>query len=112
MVIYKISVGDNSKNDPETRDKIKLLAYLTYGELLEYEEETERDILYKKNIGYNELYDGFRDRINKYEFEHDDYYNGLYEPFMIDDNTFGFTALDNSISDAFFSCFSTFLLKK
>ena len=99
MIIYNISINKDLVNNPEIRDKIKLLAYLVYSEILDYEEESNKRVLYKENIVFNELYDGFRDRINKFEFEHEDYYTGYYEPFMIDDNTFGFTIYDNAISD-------------
>lgn len=99
MIIYNISIDKDLVINPEIRDKIKLLAYLVYSELLDYEEENNKSVLYKDNIVFNELYDGFRDRINKYEFEHEDYYTGYYEPFMINDNSFGFTIYENVISD-------------
>lgn len=99
MIIYKISLNDNIVVTPEIRDKIKLMAYLTYGNLVDYESEIGRNILFKDNIVFNELYDGFRERINRFEFEHIDYESGKYEPFMIGDTTFGFTVYDNSITE-------------
>lgn len=99
MVIYEVSLDCKERINREFLDKVKLLAYLAYGEILDYEGELERNILYKENIVFNELYDGFRDRINKYEFEHNNYDAGIYEPFMIDDTTFGFTIYEGSITD-------------
>ena len=81
---------------PIIRDKIKLMAYLIYSELIDYENEMNKNVLFKDNIVFNELYDGIKEH---YEFEHEDYQTGNYEPFMIDEDSFGFTIYDGSISN-------------
>lgn len=93
--MYNISLTDNSSElTRDTLDKVKLAAYLVYDALIVYEYEYDKNVLYKDSIVFNELYD----YEEKYEFEHIDYNKGLYEPFMINDTSFGFTVYDNSIS--------------
>ncbi len=98
MVLYDISLADRSKLTIDFLDKMKLLAYLVYDALVEYEYDCGKDILYKDNIIFNELSDDFRNHITKYEFIHTDYNRGMYEPFMISDASFGFTIYSNSIA--------------
>ena len=98
MVLYDISLADRSKLTIDVLDKIKLLAYLVYDALVEYEYDCGRNILYKDNIILNELSDDYRNHITKYEFVHTDYNRGIYEPFMISETSFGFTIYNNSIT--------------
>ena len=98
MVIYKVSLKGNYEDSRLVYDNMKLMAYLVYDALMDYEYESDKDILFKDGVTMNELYDGFRNRINKYEFEHGNFTNGEYEPFMIDDTSFGFTVNDGSIN--------------
>ena len=98
MVMCEFSLADKSKLTGLTLDKVKLLAYLVYNALVDYEEESGNKILYKNNIIPNELYDDYRNHVDQYEFEHTDYVKGIYEPFMINDTSFGFTIYNNSIT--------------
>lgn len=95
MVIYKFSLKDNIDISPMVKDKIKLMAYLVYSGLSDYENEMYKNVLFKDNIIFNELFDG---NSGHFEFEHEDFETGIYEPFMIDDVSFGFTIYDGSIS--------------
>lgn len=95
MIICRFYLRNDIEMSPIIRDKIKLMAYLIYSELIDYENEMNKNVLFKDNIVFNEL--DVKNR--QYEFEHIDYKTGNYEPFMIDDNGFGFTIYDGSISN-------------
>lgn len=95
MIIYRFYLRNDIEMSPIIRDKIKLMAYLIYSELIDYEKEINKDVLFKNNIVFNEL----DVKNGQYEFEHIDYETGNYEPFMIDDDGFGFTIYDGSISN-------------
>lgn len=96
MVLYDVSLDSEIELTNETLNKVKLLAYLVYDALVEYEYDKGINILYRDNIIINEIYE----RCNRYEFEHTDYNKGIYEPFMINDTSFGFTVYGDSISNA------------
>ncbi len=98
MVIYKVSLKGNYEDNRLVYDNMKLMAYLVYDALMDYEYESDKDILFKDGVTTNELYDGFSNHINKYEFEHEESTSGEYEPFMISNTSFGFTVNDGSIN--------------
>ncbi len=98
MVMYNISLSDVSNLTDVTLDKVKLVAYLLYDALIDYEADNRKTILYRDNIVSNELFDKCVNGFSRHEFEHTDYGTGKYEPFMINETSFGFTAYENSIS--------------
>ena len=98
MVMYNISLSNANEVNNDTLDKVKLVAYLLYDALIDYEYDNDKNVLYKDNIVINEVYDSYN-LVSKYEFEHTDYNTGIYEPFMINDTSFGFTVNDGSISN-------------
>ena len=97
MILYKVTF-ERVPVTPEAFDNIKTIAYLMYGALLDYESERGKKILYGVGIGQNELIDkiGLYDT---FDFEHTDYENGKYEPFMINKWSFGFTVCDDSFPE-------------
>ena len=97
MVMYNISLSDVSNLTDVTLDKVKLVAYLLYDALIDYEDDSRKNILYRENVVSNELYDKHVNGFSRYEFEHTDYDTGKYEPFMINDTSFGFTVYENTV---------------
>jgi len=84
--IYTITFEDGEYPSNNVESNIKVLMYLLYKEIenLEYESD---EILYKKGLMYNELFDSEKNICNF----------SMYEPFMIDKFSFGFTINDDLI---------------
>jgi len=96
--IYTITFEDGEYPSNNVESNIKVLMYLLYKEIenLEYESD---EILYKKGLMYNELFE--IEQGKQYEYRFDSEKNicnfSMYEPFMIDKFSFGFTINDDLI---------------
>ena len=97
--IYTFSLGDEVSQSMELLNKFKAFGYLLYDELMTYEMEEENQILCHDDIVYNELLESQHDGKYYYRFKYDNYASGMYEPFMIDDISFGFTVNSSESSD-------------
>ena len=100
--IYTITLEDDIPLSIVDLGNIKGIAYLLYSEISNIDkpilctnENTKEELiineLKEKNIGGKYLYSFISDK------DKDNYYK--YEPFMINNNSFGFTVFDNSITD-------------
>lgn len=94
--VYVFSLTDSVSQSMELLNKIKALAYLMYDEIKTF--DIDNNILCHDNIIYNELLESNHDKKYYYRFKYDNYESGKYEPFMIDDISFGFTVNSDKIS--------------
>lgn len=101
--IYTITLEDDIPPSIVDLGKIKAIAYLLYCEISNIDKpilcanESTKDRLIK-----NELKEKIIGNKYKYSFisDKDNDNNYKYEPFMIKNNSFGFTVFDNSITDS------------
>lgn len=89
--IYTFTI---SQRGEKVAGDIRTLAYMLYGELYNYYGDDTIPLNINKYIVCNNLYDDGR-------MDSDNYDDGFinYEPFLLGDNSFGFTVLDEMISD-------------
>ena len=97
--IYTISLDDEIPLSDELLNEIKMLCFLVYDsiKILEYDEI--EPILNYDGIIYNELLESYSNGCFHYRFTYDNYESGKYEPFMIDNKSFGFTVNDSKLDD-------------
>lgn len=98
--IYTITLDDDVPLSEDTISNIKEIAYFLFEEIDKY----DRKILVvddNHNLIRNELLESFvNGKYNfRFESEHTNIDNYRYEPFLIDNRSFGFTVYDGSIDD-------------
>lgn len=99
--IYTFTLEDEEGLSQHDRNNLKLVAYLMYDQLINYEYRENKSILVRnKYIKQNELYERLVNGIYYYRFDSDlasdnEY---LFEPFMIGEDSFGITVYDGIIS--------------
>ena len=99
--IYTIKLEDEVPLSLEYRNNIRTICYLLYDEINRLETE-DREILYRNDhVIYNELLEDHNVTGYTYQFvaekHHDKPFH--YEPFMLNDYTFGFSVYDDAITD-------------
>lgn len=94
--IYTFTMKDNN-SFANYASKLRLLAYMLYDSIYNYYGEGKFPLNINENIIYNKINEDSRDRtIYKFDSElcgeEDNYY---YEPFLIGNNSFGFTIIED-----------------
>lgn len=97
--IYTISLDDDVPLSEKVLNEIKVLCYLVYDSIKNLEYDNVTPILCNKDVIYNELHDSYTDGNYNYHFTYNDFESGKYEPFMIDNTSFGFTINDEMLTD-------------
>lgn len=94
--IYTFTLEADEYASKRFRSDLRLLAYLLYDSIYNYDGEDVTALNINKNIVYN----GINDNGDYYYMDSDIYDNGYinYEPFIIGKNTFALT-IDDSIMD-------------
>ena len=98
--IYTITLDDDIPLSESISSDIKEIAYFLFEEIAKY----DRQILVvddDRNLIRNELLESYHNgRYNfRFDSEHTDIDNYRYEPFLINDRSFGFTVYDGSIDE-------------
>ena len=98
--IYTITLDDDIPLSESISSDIKQIAYFLFEEIDKY----DRQILVvddNRNLIRNELLESYNNgRYNfRFESEHTNIDNYRYEPFLINDRSFGFTVYDGSITE-------------
>ena len=97
--IYTVSLDDDIPLSDKVLNEIKMLCFLIYDEFKIVYFGGDKEILCdEEGLIYNELLEAYSDHEFHYRFKYNDYSSGKYEPFMIDDTSFGFTVNSESIT--------------
>ena len=97
--IYIVSLEDDVPLSEAVIDKVKVMAYLVYDEIRGLEYGSYSKILDTDNILYNELLERKVGNEYVHRFMYNDSEIGKYEPFMIDNASFGFTVIDGKLNE-------------
>ena len=100
--IYTFTLDDSEVLSERSKNDLRLMAYLVYDQLVAYEMRENKNLLVRgKYIKENELYERMENGIYHYRFASDEIYmeNYFFEPFLINDYSFGMTVYDGVISN-------------
>ena len=99
--IYTITLDDEIPLSESVSSDIREIAYFLFEEIAKYDREILAVEDKKENLIKNELLESFvNSRYNyRFESEHSNIENYRYEPFLINDRSFGFTVYDGTISE-------------
>ena len=97
--IYTISLDGDIPLSDNLLNEIKLLCFLVYDSIKNLEYDNIDPILCNDGVIYNELIDSRVGNQYDYHFTYNDFESGKYEPFMIDNTSFGFTINGDMLTD-------------
>lgn len=97
--IYTFSVEDDISKSMDLQNQVKVFCYFMYDELSNLECEKNKNILLHDNIIFNELLENFYNNKYYYHFKYENS-SGTYEPFMVNNITFGFTVDSDNVTDS------------
>lgn len=97
--IYTFTLESEDYPSERFRYKLRLFAYLMYGELYNYDGDGFTPLNINDKIVCNRIYDGKYD--GQYYLDSDVYDDGYinYEPFLIGNRSFGLTVVDDTIDE-------------
>lgn len=96
--IYTFTLDSEDYPSDKFRYNLRLIAYLLYDSIYNYDGEGFTALNVNKNITYNDIHEGYKD---SYYMDSDLYDDGYinYEPFIVGDRTFGLTINDEMMSE-------------
>lgn len=97
--IYAFTLDNDDYPSKKFGFDLRLLAYLLYDSVYNYDGDNFTALVINKNIMPNMIHDG--QYPNEYYFDFDDYdeKNYNYEPFLLGDSSFAFTIEDTMMSE-------------
>lgn len=95
--IYIVSVDDDVPLSVVELNKIKLTCDYLYDEIIGLGYDKFKHILCTDGVVPNRLLENVND--GSFRFQYNDITSGKYDPFMIDDTSFGFTVNDGVVTD-------------
>ena len=97
--IYAFTLDNDDYPSEKYRHDLRLIAYMLYDSIYNYDGENFTALIINKNIKYNDIHEGYRD--GEYYLDSDEFDNGYiyYEPFLIGERSFALTINDDIMSE-------------
>lgn len=100
--IYTFTLESDDYPSDKFDNNLRLMAYMLYNEIYNYDGENNNPLNINKNIVYNELREKSISDVS-YGYRFDSEISGIksifYEPFIIGSKSFGFTVNDNMLDE-------------